>query len=70
MNARVKINSYPDERATNATRLEFVINQGKKIKIKNVTFSGNDNVKPRVLRKKNEGDAPQTPDFQKIQTGA
>jgi outer membrane protein insertion porin family len=52
MNARVKINSYPDERATNATRLEFVINPGKKIKIKNVTFSGNDNVKPRVLRKK------------------
>jgi outer membrane protein insertion porin family len=52
LNARVKINSYPDERATNATRLEFVITPGKKVKIKDIRFVGNKNVKSRVLRKK------------------
>ena len=52
LNARVKINSYPDERATNATRLEFVITPGKKVKIKDIRFVGNKNVKTRVLRKK------------------
>ncbi|HOY06160.1 MAG TPA: POTRA domain-containing protein, partial [Saprospiraceae bacterium] len=50
--ASVKINSFPDERATNAVRLEFVIDKGKKIQIKEVQFSGNDNVKSKVLRKK------------------
>ncbi len=52
LNTRVKINSYPDERATNATRLEFVIIPGKKVKIKDIRFVGNKNVKTRVLRKK------------------
>jgi outer membrane protein insertion porin family len=52
LNARVKINSYPDEKATNATRLEFVITPGKKVKIKDIRFVGNDHVKPRVLLKK------------------
>jgi outer membrane protein insertion porin family len=52
LNARVKINSYPDERATNATRLEFVIAPGKKVKIKDIRFVGNKNVKSRILRKK------------------
>ncbi len=52
LNARVKINSYPDERSTNATRLEFVITTGKKVKIKDIRFVGNKNVKSRVLRKK------------------
>jgi len=51
-NARVQINSYPDDRAVNATRLEFVIKPGKKIKIKDIRFTGNDHVKSRVLRKK------------------
>ena len=52
LDASVKINSYPDERATNAVRLEFVIDRGKKIQIKEIEFSGNSNVKSKVLRKK------------------
>jgi Outer membrane protein/protective antigen OMA87 len=52
LNARVKINSYPDERANNSARLEFVIAQGKKVKIQDIRFVGNKNVKNRVLRKK------------------
>ncbi len=52
LNARVKINSYPDEKATNASRLEFVITQGKKVKIQRIRFSGNNHVKAKVLLKK------------------
>lgn len=52
LDADIKINSYPDERATNATRLEFVIDRGKKIQIREITFSGNTSVKTKVLRKK------------------
>lgn len=52
LNARVKINSFPDDRAVNATRLEFVVNPGKKVKIKDIRFVGNKNVKSRILRKK------------------
>ena len=52
LDASIKINSYPDERATNAVRLEFVIDRGKKIQIKEIEFSGNNNVKDKVLRKK------------------
>ncbi len=52
LNAKVKVNSYPDERATNATRLEFVIDKGTKVQIRDVRFSGNTNVTDKVLRKK------------------
>ncbi len=52
LNAKVKVNVFPDERATNASRLEFVIAQGKKIKIRDIRFTGNNNAKARVLRKK------------------
>ncbi len=52
LDANIKINSYPDERATNATRLEFVIDRGKKIQIREISFSGNTSVKTKVLRKK------------------
>jgi outer membrane protein insertion porin family len=52
LDANIKINSYTDERATNATRLEFVIDRGKKVQIREITFSGNTSVKTKVLRKK------------------
>jgi len=52
LGARVKINSFPDERATNATKLEFVITPGKKVKIRDIRFVGNYHVKARILRKK------------------
>lgn len=52
LDASTKILTFPDERGTNAVRLEFVINKGKKVKIRDITFSGNDNVKAQKLRKK------------------
>ncbi|MCC7245604.1 MAG: outer membrane protein assembly factor BamA, partial [Saprospiraceae bacterium] len=52
LNAQVDIKVAPDERATNATKLEFVVTQGKKVKIKDIRFTGNDHVKSRTLRKK------------------
>lgn len=51
-NAKVKILSYPDEKSINAVRLEFLIAKGKKVKIRDITFSGNAHVKARILRKK------------------
>ncbi|MBL7802216.1 MAG: outer membrane protein assembly factor BamA [Saprospiraceae bacterium] len=52
LNAVVKINVTPDARATNAVQLEFLIDKGKKVKIRDITFTGNKNVKSKVLRKK------------------
>jgi outer membrane protein insertion porin family len=52
LNARVKISSQPDERSVNAAKLEFSIAPGKKVKIQDIRFRGNDHVKARVLRKK------------------
>ena len=52
LDAKVTIKSAPDERATNAVKLEFVIKPGKRVKIKDIRFTGNENVKSRILRKK------------------
>jgi len=51
-NVKVKILQFPDEKATNSTRVEFLIDRGKKVKIKDIQFSGNTNVKDKTLRKK------------------
>ncbi len=51
-NAKVKANVFPDERATNAVRVEFNIDPGKRVKIQDIRFTGNNNVKTSVLRKK------------------
>ena len=51
-NARVTVKNFPDEKSTNGVRLEFDINRGKRVKIKDITFAGNDHVSARVLRKK------------------
>ncbi len=51
-NVKVKILQFPDEKATNSTRVEFLIDRGKKVKIKDILFSGNTNVKDKTLRKK------------------
>lgn len=52
LDAKVKINQYPDEKTVNASRLEFVVDKGKKVKIKDIQFVGNENVKSKTLRKK------------------
>jgi outer membrane protein insertion porin family len=51
-NARVVIKTFKDEKTVNAIRLEFLIDQGGKVKINDITFTGNKNVKSAVLRKK------------------
>lgn len=52
LDAKATIKVSPDERSTNAVKLEFVIDPGKRVKIKDIRFAGNENVKARVLRKK------------------
>ncbi len=52
LDADVNIKSFPDERGTNAVRLEFVIDKGKKVKIRSIQFTGNHHVKSKTLRKK------------------
>lgn len=52
LNAKVDMKVQPDERSVNAVKLEFVIDPGKRVKIKDIRFTGNKNVKSRVLRKK------------------
>ncbi|MBV6442285.1 MAG: outer membrane protein assembly factor BamA [Haliscomenobacteraceae bacterium CHB4] len=52
LDAKVTIKQYPDERSVNATRLEFIIDKGSRVKIKDIRFVGNDNVKSRTLLKK------------------
>lgn len=52
LNAVAKINVTPDPKTTNAVQLEFVIDKGKRVKIRNISFSGNQHVKSKVLRKK------------------
>ncbi len=52
LNARVQIKTYPDEKTLNAVRLEFVIDQRKKVNIQAINFYGNTQVKAKILRKK------------------
>jgi len=65
LNTRVKILSFKDERTTNGNRLEFVIDAGKKIKIKDIRFYGNDHIKAKVLRKKMKNTARKSRIFKK-----
>jgi outer membrane protein insertion porin family len=51
-NAIVTVKSFTDEKSTNGVRLEFNVDRGKRVRIKDITFAGNENVKDRVLRKK------------------
>jgi len=46
------VDIIPDEVANNAIRLEFNVDRGEKVKIKDIIFTGNDAVKPSKLRKK------------------
>src|SRR5690606_11604103 len=52
LDAKVTIKQYSDERSVNATRLEFIIDKGSRVKIKDIRFVGNNNVKYRTLLKK------------------
>ncbi len=55
LDASVSVKEIPDEKSINAIRLEFEIDKKERIKIKDITFSGNENVNDKKLRKKLEG---------------
>ncbi len=43
---------YPDEKLTNSVRVEFEIDKGSRVKIQDIVFVGNENIKSKKLRKK------------------
>ncbi|MCC6412478.1 MAG: outer membrane protein assembly factor BamA [Saprospiraceae bacterium] len=65
LDAKVIINSFPDERNTNAVRLDFNVNRGERIKIASIEFSGNTNVSSSTLGKKMKETHPKSKIFKK-----
>jgi outer membrane protein insertion porin family len=54
LDTKVEVIEEPDSILTNAVRLRFDIDRGDKVKVADIVFTGNDNVKPRKLRKQME----------------
>ncbi|MDQ3141549.1 MAG: outer membrane protein assembly factor BamA [Bacteroidota bacterium] len=52
LDALVSIHEFADEKKENAVRLVIDINRGKRIKISNITFDGNEHASSYKLRKK------------------
>ncbi|MCB0533473.1 MAG: outer membrane protein assembly factor BamA [Lewinellaceae bacterium] len=65
LNAKVEIKELPDERSVNAVKLEFVVKPGKRVKIKDIRFVGNENIKSKTLRKKMKNTARKSKIFKK-----
>lgn len=51
LNAKVAVREMPDSILNNAVRLIFDIDRGTRVKIDDIVFQGNENVKDRKLRK-------------------
>lgn len=51
LDAKAEIKELPDENLANGIKLEIRVNKGKRIKIKNILFTGVENAKPKKLRK-------------------
>ncbi|NNE28106.1 MAG: outer membrane protein assembly factor BamA [Saprospiraceae bacterium] len=51
LDAEIEVNEVKDEKIKNAVRLEFDIDRKERVRIKDINFVGNDNVKPRKLKK-------------------
>ncbi len=54
LDARVRVEEVTDTMRTNAVLLVFNVNRGDRVKIKDITFTGNDNVNSGKLRRKLE----------------
>lgn len=54
LDANVAVKEQADPKKVNSVRLVFDIDRGKRVKIQNITFSGNDNLSARKLRKQME----------------
>jgi outer membrane protein insertion porin family len=52
LDSKVKIKEFKDEKTANSVRLDVNINRGKKVKIKSISFTGNEHAKARKLAKK------------------
>ena len=50
LDAKVSIDEIPDNKKVNSVRLVFNIDRGERIKIKDISFTGNQNAKSRKLR--------------------
>ena len=55
LDAEVNIIETPDEKNVNAVRLVFDVDQKERVKIHDITFSGNTNIKDKKLRKLMKG---------------
>lgn len=53
LDVATNVKEYPDTLRTNSVRLEFVIDKGERVKVQDITFSGN-TIKDRKLRKQFE----------------
>ncbi len=51
LDAQVSVEEFPDSSRVNSVRLVFDVDRGERIKIQNIAFAGNDNVKEKKLRK-------------------
>lgn len=54
LDVNVAVKEYNDEQRPGAVRLEFDIDKGPRVKVGNIVFEGNDQVKSRKLRKNME----------------
>ncbi|MEM9548981.1 MAG: POTRA domain-containing protein [Bacteroidota bacterium] len=52
LDAKVKVDEIPDDSKPNSIRLVFDINVGERVKVQDITFTGNSEVGNRKLRKK------------------
>jgi len=52
LDATVKVNEFPDEQRPGSIRLEFDIDPKDRVKIKDIVFVGNNEIKSKKLRKK------------------
>ncbi|MEM9819578.1 MAG: outer membrane protein assembly factor BamA [Bacteroidota bacterium] len=55
LDAEVRVDEIRDERNINAVRLVFNVDKKDRVKIKDITFKGNDNIKSKKLRKLMKG---------------
>lgn len=51
LNAEVKVLKRPDTTRSNAVILDIIVDRGERVKIRNINFIGNDNIKDSKLRK-------------------
>ena len=58
LDTEVSVKQSVDSKKNNTVKLKFDVDQKEKIKIKDITFTGNKNVKSKKLRKKMKGTKP------------